>query len=66
MRLKNDKTRPLVREGAPQRQDSNFHTATLGQEVISGHKPHWLTNRDFYFDAVRSNYTLGRGCAKSI
>jgi hypothetical protein len=31
-------TRPLVREGAPQRQDSNFQTTTLGQEVIFGHK----------------------------
>jgi hypothetical protein len=36
----NDKrqTRPLVREGAPQRQDSDFQKTTFGQKVISGHK----------------------------
>jgi hypothetical protein len=46
-------TRPLVREGAPQRQDSNFQTATFGQELISGNKSqsgleamtYWLTDR---------------------
>jgi hypothetical protein len=45
-------TQPLVREGAPQRQDSNFETKTFGQEVISGHKSqsgidtstYWLTD----------------------
>jgi hypothetical protein len=43
---------PLVREGAPQRQDSNYQTATLGEEVIFGHKSksgldtmtYWLTD----------------------
>jgi hypothetical protein len=47
------RTRPLVREGVPQRQDSNFQTTTFGQEVISGHKfqsgldtlTYWLTDR---------------------
>jgi hypothetical protein len=33
-------TRPLVREGAPQKQDRKFQTATFRQEVISGHKSH--------------------------
>jgi hypothetical protein len=33
-------TRPLVREGAPQKQDRKFHIATIRQEVISGHKSH--------------------------
>jgi hypothetical protein len=41
-------TRPLLREGTPQRQDSKFQT-----ELISGRKPHsgldtktyWLTDR---------------------
>jgi hypothetical protein len=31
-------TRPLVRKGAPQKQDRNFQTATFRQEVISGRK----------------------------
>jgi hypothetical protein len=31
-------TRPLVRKGAPQKQDRKFQTATFRQEVISGHK----------------------------
>jgi hypothetical protein len=31
-------TWPLVREGAPQRQDSNIQTTTFGQKLISGHK----------------------------
>jgi hypothetical protein len=30
----------LVREGAPQKQDRKFQTATFRQEVISGRKPH--------------------------
>jgi hypothetical protein len=29
---------PLVREGATQKQDRNFQTATFRQEVISGRK----------------------------
>jgi hypothetical protein len=45
--------RPLVREGAPQRQDRNFQKRIFGQEVISGHKSqngldtltYWLTDR---------------------
>jgi dihydrofolate reductase len=44
--------RPLVREGAPQKQDSNFQTATFRQELIFGRKSqsrldakiYWLTN----------------------
>jgi hypothetical protein len=44
-------TLPLVREGAPQRQDSNFQKKSFGQKVISGHKSqsgldtltYWLT-----------------------
>jgi hypothetical protein len=46
-------TRPLVREGALQRQDSNFQRTTFRQKVISGHKSesglytltYWLTDR---------------------
>jgi hypothetical protein len=40
LQAENDKwqTRSLVREGAPQKQDCNFQTATFRQEVISGHK----------------------------
>jgi hypothetical protein len=33
-------TRPVVREGAPQKQDHKFQTATFWQEVISGRKSH--------------------------
>jgi hypothetical protein len=44
-------TRPLVREGVPQRQDSNFQKTTFGQRVTYGHKSqsgidtltYWLT-----------------------
>jgi hypothetical protein len=44
-------SRTLVREGAPQRQDSNFQKRTFRQKVISGHKSqsgldtltYWLT-----------------------
>jgi hypothetical protein len=31
-------TRPLVREGSPQKQDRKFQTATFQQDVISGRK----------------------------
>jgi hypothetical protein len=31
-------TRPLVREGAPQKQDLKFQTATFRQEAMSGYK----------------------------
>jgi hypothetical protein len=51
----NDKwqTRSLVREDAPQRQDSKFQKTTFGQKVIYGHKSqsgidtltYWLTDR---------------------
>jgi hypothetical protein len=34
------KTRPLVREGAPQKQDRKFQIATFRQEVIYGRKSH--------------------------
>jgi hypothetical protein len=53
LQTENDKwqTRTLVREGAPQRQDSNFQKTTFGHKVISGHKSqnrldtltYWLT-----------------------
>jgi hypothetical protein len=33
-------TRPLVRKGAPQKQDPKFQTATFRQEAISGRKSH--------------------------
>jgi hypothetical protein len=33
-------TRSLVREGAPQKQDLKFQTATFRQEVISGRQSH--------------------------
>jgi hypothetical protein len=33
-------TRPIVREGIPQKQDRKFQTATFRQEVISGRKSH--------------------------
>jgi hypothetical protein len=55
LETENDKwqARPLVREDALQRQDSNFQTTTFGQKVISGHKSqsgldtmtYWLTDR---------------------
>jgi hypothetical protein len=38
--LQTEKTRPVVGEGAPQRQDSKFQKTTLGQKVKSGHKSH--------------------------
>jgi hypothetical protein len=46
-------TQPLVREGAPHRQDSNFQKTTFGQKVISGRKSqsglntltYWLADR---------------------
>jgi hypothetical protein len=31
-------TRPLVKEGAPQKQDSNLQKSIFGQEEISSHK----------------------------
>jgi hypothetical protein len=33
-------TRPLVREGAPKKQDRKFQTAAFWQELISGRKSH--------------------------
>jgi hypothetical protein len=36
----NCKTRPLVRDGTPQKQYSKFQTAAFRQEVISGLKSH--------------------------
>jgi hypothetical protein len=54
LQTENDKwqTRPFVREGVPQRQDSNFQKTTFEQKVISGHKSqngldtltYWLTH----------------------
>jgi hypothetical protein len=54
LQTENDKwqTRPLIKEGAPQRQNSNFQKTTFGQNVISGHKneneldtlAYWLTD----------------------
>jgi hypothetical protein len=40
LQTENDKwqTRPIVREGAPQRQDRNFQTTIFGQNVIPSHK----------------------------
>jgi hypothetical protein len=51
-------TRPLVREGAPQRQESNFQPTALGQEEISRHKSqsgldtltYWPTDRQLQHD----------------
>jgi hypothetical protein len=42
LQTENDKwqTRPLVREGTPQKQDRKFQTVTFRQEVISGRKSH--------------------------
>jgi hypothetical protein len=37
---KYNKKRPLVREGATQKQDRKFQTATFRQEVISGRESH--------------------------
>jgi hypothetical protein len=54
LQTENDKwqTWPLVKEGALQRQDSNFQTTTFRQKVISSHKSQsgldtltdWLTD----------------------
>jgi hypothetical protein len=67
VQAENDKwqTRPLVREGAPQRQDSNFQT-TFGQKVIYGHKSQsgldtltcWLTDRP----SVERDFDFDMGC----
>jgi hypothetical protein len=50
-------TRPLVREGAPKRQDSNFEKKNLWSNV-----PDWLTDRqsqcDFDFDYIISCNTV--------
>jgi hypothetical protein len=62
-------TRPLIREGAPQKQDRKFQTATFWQEVISGHKlqsgldikTYWLTVRH----KVTSTSKLGKKTIKS-
>jgi hypothetical protein len=59
-------TRPLVREGAPQRQDSNFQKATLRQEVISCQRSqsgldtstYWLT--DWPTDRPTDRPTISR------
>jgi hypothetical protein len=55
LQTENDKwlTRPLVREGEPQRQDSNFKKTTFAKKVIFRHKSqsgldiltYWLTDR---------------------
>jgi hypothetical protein len=52
-------TRPLVREGAPQRQESNFLTEGFKSEIISGHKPR-MASAPRYIDwlTVRSNVTI--------
>jgi hypothetical protein len=51
-------TRPLVREGVPQRQDNKFQTQTLEKEAISGQtSTKWARNQDVLTDwlpAVKS------------
>jgi hypothetical protein len=49
--------RPLVREGAPQRQDSNFQTTTFGQKAISGHKYRSGLDTLIYWLTVSCNVT---------
>jgi hypothetical protein len=54
LQTENDKwqTRPLVREGSPQRQNRKFQTTTFAQTLIYGHKSqsgldtstYWLTD----------------------
>jgi hypothetical protein len=45
-------TRPLVREGAQKRQDSNFEKKNLVKSPIFGldTKTYWLTDRQSQFD----------------
>jgi hypothetical protein len=44
-------TRPLVREGASQRQDNKFQTHTLEKEVTSGQKStKWACHQDMLTD----------------
>jgi hypothetical protein len=44
-------TRPLVREGTPQRQDNKFQTQTLGNEAISGQtSTKWARYQDILTD----------------
>jgi hypothetical protein len=63
-------TQPLIRKGTPQRQDSNFQTATLEQEAISGQSPKigstpryndWLTVRRkwLWFRLWQCSYAWG-------
>jgi hypothetical protein len=46
-------TRPIVREGALQRQDSNFQKTTFEQKVISGHKSQNWINTSAYWPTDR-------------
>jgi hypothetical protein len=44
-------TRPLVREGAPQRQDKKFQNQNLEKEAISGQtSTKWARNQDILTD----------------
>jgi hypothetical protein len=44
-------TRPLVREGTPQRQDNKFQTQTLEEEAISGKmSTKWARRQDILAD----------------
>jgi hypothetical protein len=50
-------TRPLVREGAPQRKDSKFRKPTFGQKVISCHESQSGLDTLTYWLAVSCNVT---------
>jgi hypothetical protein len=44
-------TRPVVREGAPQRQDNKLQTQTLQKEAISGQtSANWARHQDILTD----------------
>jgi hypothetical protein len=68
LQTENDKwqTRPLVGEGAPQREDSNFQKVTFGQKVTSGHKSQSGLDTLTYWLTVSFNVTLTLGSEMSL
>jgi hypothetical protein len=53
----NGQTRPLVREGASQRQDNKFQAQTLDTEAISGQ-----TTTEWYFVSFKKKYEIVGRC----
>jgi hypothetical protein len=60
-------TRPLVREGVPQKQDHTIQTATFRQEVTSGRKSHkGARYRDILTDWLTDWPNLSRKVASNL